>query len=176
MATDVSSFKDVYKQAIGSNFPDTAVLKIGDTELTQPVQVRKDPRLTWVDDEDLRAQTELIEEVAATFPDLQIVMAHPSWPWQDEALAVARHKTNVWIDLSGWSPKYLTPELLEAVRGPLLGHEHHQFGLEVGRQPVCPAGCHRWGRGGERADLHGIRARAAGRQADSLVDSCIPGR
>ncbi|NNC39445.1 MAG: amidohydrolase [Acidimicrobiia bacterium] len=60
-----------------------------------------------------------LDEVAAAFPALQIVMAHPSWPWQDEALAVARHKTNVWIDLSGWSPKYLSPELLEAVRGPL---------------------------------------------------------
>jgi len=46
-------------------------------------------------------------------------MAHPSWPWQSEALAIAQHKTNVWIDLSGWSPKYLSPELLTAVRGPL---------------------------------------------------------
>jgi predicted TIM-barrel fold metal-dependent hydrolase len=60
-----------------------------------------------------------LDEVAATFPGLQIVMAHPSWPWQPEALAVAQHKTNVWIDLSGWSPKYLSAELLDAVRGPL---------------------------------------------------------
>ncbi|MDF1597702.1 MAG: amidohydrolase family protein [Acidimicrobiia bacterium] len=60
-----------------------------------------------------------IDEVAATFPRLQIVMAHPSWPWQSEALAVAQHKTNVWIDLSGWSPKYLSSELLTAVQGPL---------------------------------------------------------
>jgi len=60
-----------------------------------------------------------LDDIAATFPDLQIIMAHPSWPWQAEALAVARHKTNVWIDLSGWSPKYLSQELLDAVRGPL---------------------------------------------------------
>ena len=60
-----------------------------------------------------------LDDIAATFPDLQIVMAHPSWPWQAEALAIARHKTNVWIDLSGWSPKYLSQELLHAVRGPL---------------------------------------------------------
>ena len=39
--------------------------------------------------------------MAADFPELQIVGAHPSWPWQDEMLAVAQHKTNVWIDLSG---------------------------------------------------------------------------
>ena len=48
----------------------------------------------------------LLEDVAIDFPDIQIVIAHPSWPWQDEALSLALHKPNVWIDLSGWSPKY----------------------------------------------------------------------
>ena len=48
----------------------------------------------------------LLDPVAADFPDLQIIMAHPSVPWQDEALSVATHKHNTWIDLSGWSPKY----------------------------------------------------------------------
>jgi uncharacterized protein len=38
-------------------------------------------------------------------------MAHPSFPWQEEALAVANHKPNVFIDLSGWSPKYF-PKIL----------------------------------------------------------------
>ena len=54
----------------------------------------------------------LLDEVAATFPELTIVMAHPSFPWQDEALAVATHKSNVWIDLSGWAPKYFPPNLV----------------------------------------------------------------
>lgn len=54
----------------------------------------------------------LLDPVAADFPELQIVMAHPSAPWQDEALAVATHKSNVWIDLSGWSPKYFPAELV----------------------------------------------------------------
>lgn len=54
----------------------------------------------------------LLDPVAADFPDLQIVMAHPSVPWQDEALAIAVHKRNVWIDLSGWSPKYFPAELV----------------------------------------------------------------
>jgi predicted TIM-barrel fold metal-dependent hydrolase len=54
----------------------------------------------------------LLDPVAARFPDLQIVMAHPSVPWQDEALAVATHKHNTWIDLSGWSPKYFPAELV----------------------------------------------------------------
>ncbi len=54
----------------------------------------------------------LLDTVAAEFPELQIVMAHPSVPWQDEALAVATHKHNTWIDLSGWSPKYFPAELV----------------------------------------------------------------
>nr|MDT0661989.1 amidohydrolase family protein [Micromonospora sp. DSM 115978] len=53
----------------------------------------------------------LLDPVAADFPKLQIIMAHPSVPWQDEALSVATHKHNTWIDLSGWSPKYF-PETL----------------------------------------------------------------
>jgi uncharacterized protein len=54
----------------------------------------------------------LLDEVAAGFPELRIIMAHPSFPWQDEALAVATHKPNVWIDLSGWAPKYFPPNLV----------------------------------------------------------------
>ncbi len=54
----------------------------------------------------------LLDEVAAEFPELQIVMAHPSVPWQEEALSVATHKHNTWIDLSGWSPKYFPAELV----------------------------------------------------------------
>src|SRR4029079_2777787 len=53
-----------------------------------------------------------LDPVAAEHPDLQIIMAHPSVPWQDEALAVATHKHNTWIDPSGWSPKYFPAELV----------------------------------------------------------------
>ena len=61
----------------------------------------------------------LLDDVAADFPELQIVAAHPSWPWQDEMLAVAQHKANVWLELSGWSPRRWSPELTRAVLGPL---------------------------------------------------------
>ncbi len=54
-----------------------------------------------------------LDDVAADFPDLPIVIAHPSFPWQDEALAVATHKPLVHIDLSGWSPKYFPPQLVQ---------------------------------------------------------------
>ena len=54
-----------------------------------------------------------LDDVAIAFPDMQIVIAHPSWPWQDEALSAAMHKPNVFIDLSGWSPKYFPPQLVQ---------------------------------------------------------------
>ena len=54
----------------------------------------------------------LLDDVAVDFPELTIIMAHPSFPWQDEALAVATHKPKVYIDLSGWSPKYFPPQLV----------------------------------------------------------------
>lgn len=56
----------------------------------------------------------LLDEVAANFGALNIVMAHPSVPWQDEAISVATHKHNTWIDLSGWSPKYFPESLVRA--------------------------------------------------------------
>lgn len=52
-----------------------------------------------------------LDDVAVDFPDMPIILAHPSFPWQEEALSVCQHKPNVYIDLSGWSPKYF-PEIL----------------------------------------------------------------
>jgi len=54
-----------------------------------------------------------LDDVAVDFPDMKIIIAHPSWPWQDEALSVCLHKPNVYIDLSGWSPKYFPPQLIQ---------------------------------------------------------------
>jgi predicted TIM-barrel fold metal-dependent hydrolase len=54
-----------------------------------------------------------VDDVAVDFPDLTIILAHPSFPWQDEALSVALHKHQVFIDLSGWSPKYFPPQLVQ---------------------------------------------------------------
>jgi predicted TIM-barrel fold metal-dependent hydrolase len=61
----------------------------------------------------------LLDDVAADFPDLTIIMAHPSVPWQDQAISIATHKANVYIDLSGWSPKYFPPQLVKAANGLL---------------------------------------------------------
>jgi predicted TIM-barrel fold metal-dependent hydrolase len=54
----------------------------------------------------------LIDDVAVDFPDMPIILAHPSWPWQDQALSMCLHKPQVYIDLSGWSPKYFPPQLV----------------------------------------------------------------
>jgi predicted TIM-barrel fold metal-dependent hydrolase len=62
-----------------------------------------------------------LDDVAADFPSLTIIGAHPSWPWQEEMLAIAMHKPNVYMDLSGWSPKYFPPVLVQYMRGPLKG-------------------------------------------------------
>ncbi|MFC9974234.1 4-hydroxyphenyl-beta-ketoacyl-CoA hydrolase [Spirillospora sp. NPDC127200] len=61
----------------------------------------------------------LLDDVAADFPGLTIVLAHPSVPWQDEAISIATHKANVFIDLSGWSPKYFPPQLVRAANSML---------------------------------------------------------
>jgi predicted TIM-barrel fold metal-dependent hydrolase len=54
-----------------------------------------------------------MDDVAVDFPDMPIILAHPSFPWQDEAISVCLHKPQVYIDLSGWSPKYFSPVLIQ---------------------------------------------------------------
>ena len=60
-----------------------------------------------------------LDDVAVDFPDMTVIIAHPSWPWQDEALSVCLHKPNVYIDLSGWSPKYFPPQLVRYANSQL---------------------------------------------------------
>jgi uncharacterized protein len=60
-----------------------------------------------------------IDDVAADFPELTIICAHPAWPWTDMAIAIAIHKANVYVDLSGWSPKYFPPQLTRDINSRL---------------------------------------------------------
>ncbi len=57
-----------------------------------------------------------VDDVAADFPDLTIIGAHPGWPWTDELLAVAMHKGNVFVDMSGWAPRYFPPSFVHYAR------------------------------------------------------------
>ena len=61
----------------------------------------------------------LMDMVAARHPELTVVMAHFGYPWHLEVLASAMHKTNVWVDLSGWRPKYIPEEVKRDCRGRL---------------------------------------------------------
>jgi predicted TIM-barrel fold metal-dependent hydrolase len=60
-----------------------------------------------------------LDDVAADFPGLTIIACHPSWPWQDEMIAVALHKANVFMEMSGWSPRYFSDALKREIRGRL---------------------------------------------------------
>ncbi|BAH53430.1 4-hydroxyphenyl-beta-ketoacyl-CoA hydrolase [Rhodococcus opacus] len=63
----------------------------------------------------------LLDDIAADFPDLTVIMAHPAVPWVDAQISIATHKANVYIDLSGWSPKYFPPQLVKAANSMLRG-------------------------------------------------------
>ncbi len=54
----------------------------------------------------------LIDDVAAEHPDLQILIAHPAFPWEREQLSVCQQKGNVYMDLSGWLPRYIDDQVL----------------------------------------------------------------
>jgi hypothetical protein len=54
----------------------------------------------------------LIDDVAAEHPDLQILLAHPAFPWEKEQLAICQQKGNVYMDLSGWMPRYIDDQVL----------------------------------------------------------------
>jgi len=53
------------------------------------------------------------DDLAADFPELDIILAHPSFPWVDEQLSMCATKSNVYMDLSGWSPKYFSQNLVQ---------------------------------------------------------------
>ncbi|WP_059016911.1 amidohydrolase family protein [Mycobacterium sp. M26] len=81
----------------------------------------------------------LLDDVAADFPELTVVMAHPAVPWVDAQIAVASHKANVYVDLSGWSPKYFPPQLVHAIgrqlrTKALFGTDHPYISLERWRR------------------------------------------
>ncbi len=56
------------------------------------------------------------DDVAADFPNLTMILAHPAFPWQDEQLAMVNTKANVYMDISGWSPKYFSPLAVQYMR------------------------------------------------------------
>ncbi len=87
-----------------------------------------------------------IDDVAADFPDLTVIMAHPAWPWVEEQIAVALHKPNVYIDLSGWAPRYIPQQLINETNTRL--QDKVLFGSDF---PYLPPD--RWLSGFERLEV-----------------------
>ncbi|ODU22953.1 MAG: 4-hydroxyphenyl-beta-ketoacyl-CoA hydrolase [Sphingomonas sp. SCN 67-18] len=96
-------------------------------------------------------QPMLVDDVAVAFPDMPIILAHPGWPWTDESLSMALHKPNVFIDLSGWSPRHFPPQIMRYANGQL-GHKF-LFGSDF---PLIPP--ERWiaafGEAGFKPEVH----------------------
>ncbi|MBI2165264.1 MAG: amidohydrolase [Chloroflexi bacterium] len=77
----------------------------------------------------------LWDDVAADFPELKIILAHPSWPWQSQQISICIHKANVYMDISGWSPKYFPAELVNEINSRiqdkvLFGSDHPFLSVE----------------------------------------------
>lgn len=79
------------------------------------------------------AHPSAIDELAADFPNLTIIAAHPGWPWVDEMTGVALHKGNVYWELSGWAPKYFPAQLKVDIRSRL--KEKIMFGSDYPSLP-----------------------------------------
>ena len=76
-----------------------------------------------------------LDSVAADFPGVTFIAAHFGWPWFMECLAIALHKSNVWIELSGWAPKYLPQEVKREIgkrlnRQTLFGSDYPFISLD----------------------------------------------
>ncbi len=65
------------------------------------------------------SKTELVDDVCQSFPDLKVIMAHFGWPWPEVAMAIALRNPNVFIDVSGWKPRYIPQSVLPYLNGLL---------------------------------------------------------
>jgi len=74
-----------------------------------------------------------LDDLAADFPTMTIIAAHPGWPWIDDMTAVALHKANVYWEMSGWAPKYLPEALKRDIRGRL--RDKIMFGSDYPSMP-----------------------------------------
>ena len=91
------------------------------------------------------AHPSAIDDIAADFPTLRIVAAHPGWPWIEEMTAVALHKGNVFWEMSGWAPKYIPASLLRDMRSRL--KDKMMFGSDYPSMPY-PRLFEEWGQVG----------------------------
>ena len=108
-----------------------------------------------------------LDSLAADFPNLTIIGAHPSWPWEQEMIAILQHKPNVYNDLSGWSPKYIPPALLKEAAGRLNASSSSARTIPSSRQIAGSRTLRRWRAGATR------RARTC---SGATASNCSPAR
>jgi uncharacterized protein len=70
----------------------------------------------------------LLDRIAARHPGMPVVLAHVGWPWHLEAVAMALHKRNVYLDISGWKYRYLPDEVRREI--PRRLREQFLFGTD----------------------------------------------
>jgi predicted TIM-barrel fold metal-dependent hydrolase len=98
------------------------------------------------------SKPEYLDEVCQNFPDLKVVMAHFGWPWSDVTMALALRNPNIFIDVSGWRPKYIPSNVLPYLNGilqdrflfgtdyPMLRHKEWMDDFEANLKPKLKAG------------------------------------
>lgn len=104
------SFRPFYEYCVDARMP--VMFFVGYTGIGAGMPGGNGLQLEW-------SHPRYIDEVAATYPTLQIVAARSAWPWQSEMIATLLHKSNVWAEFHGVSPKRLTDELKREIRGRL---------------------------------------------------------
>jgi uncharacterized protein len=76
-----------------------------------------------------------LDDVAANFPRLTIIAAHPGWPWHEELIAVLVHKNNVFFEVSGWRPKFIPEPIKQQMHNRLqdkvmFGSDYPGWGID----------------------------------------------
>ncbi|MDG6908948.1 MAG: amidohydrolase [Nitrososphaerota archaeon] len=108
---------------------------------------------TGLGDTEIRySKPELVDEVCTAFPDLKVVMAHFGWPWPEVTLAIALRSPNVFIDVSGWKPRYIPQSVMPYLNGilqdrflfgtdyPMLRHKEWMDDFKASLEPKLKPG------------------------------------
>lgn len=68
------------------------------------------------------------DDVAADFPDLDIILAHFGFPWVNQVISLGMTRDNIFIDLSGWAPSHI-PDKIWTYANSLLA-DRFMFGTD----------------------------------------------
>jgi predicted TIM-barrel fold metal-dependent hydrolase len=81
----------------------------------------------------------LLDDVAARFPELKVVVAHMGWPWVDECMALIAKWENFHADIAYWGwfePEFVLRKL--KTFGTICGYDKLVFGSENSHTHMAP--------------------------------------